>query len=109
MKWWPPGSSTSCTAPPGPGVLSPAGDVESAVASGCPGAVFTVFWGAWQRLEKARVSGGVFGCETCAAGRAGLETRGEEVLSARLTTRLKVNVRPSLRGKLVGSCKLGCE
>lgn len=71
------------------------------MSCGRPAAVFAGFRGARQRLEKARVSSGLFPCRTCAAGRAGLQTRGEEVLSVQLAMRLKVNARPSLRGKLV--------
>lgn len=58
---------------------------------------------------EGRVSGGVFPCGRRTAGRAGLQARGEGALSLQITVRLKVNAGPSLRGRLFGTCELGCQ
>lgn len=96
MKWWPPGSS-ACRAAPRPGrtrgrwhagaLLPPL------LCFGVPGSagrepLFQAVFSVWEMRRGAR--------RPAKEGRGGVELK-------------KVNARPSLRGRALGVCKLGCQ
>lgn len=66
-----------------------------------------MLWGIGQHREKPRVSGGALRVRD--GSLTGLQTREEEVLTVQLATKGKLNVRPLLKGKVVGTCRLGCQ